>query len=80
MSKTAPAFVHRPSDALSEKSRKTLGLKQQQRYALPKLPGAADARTIVHGTGTYTGAELRPYDGRAGSMRAYSIPSRGMQT
>lgn len=27
-------------------------------------------------SGTYDGAELRPFDGRPGSMDAYALPSR----
>lgn len=77
---TGPAHQHRPPEnTLSEKSRKTFGLKKQETYALPKLPGAAGAREYTVGTGTYTGEELRPYTGRDGSMRAYALPSRGME-
>ena len=76
---TAPVHQHRPPEnTLSEKSRKTFGLKKQEKYALPKLPGAAGAREYTTGTGTYTGEELRPYTGRDGAMRAYALPSRGI--
>ena len=27
---------------------------------------------------TYDGRELRPFEGRAGAMRAYTLPSRGI--
>ena len=30
--------------------------------------------------GTYDGADLRPFEGRPGSMVAYSLPSRGVRT
>ena len=76
---TGPVHQHRPPEnALSEKSRKTFGLKKQETYALPKLPGAADAREYTAGTGTYTGEELRPYAGRDGALRAFNLPSKGM--
>lgn len=29
-------------------------------------------------SGTYDGAELRPYEGRPGAMVAFGLPSRGM--
>lgn len=33
---------------------------------------------VMHG-GTYDGADLRPFEGRAGALAAYALPSRGMQ-
>lgn len=76
----APLHAHRPppKPVLSEKSRKTLGLKTQESYATPKLPGAANARSYIVGAGNYDGAELRPFEGRPGSMDAYGIKSLGV--
>ena len=77
---TSPTHQHRqPEMALSEKSRKTFGLKKQETYALPKPPGAAGAREYTVGTGTYTGEELRPFAGRDGALRAFNLPSKGMK-
>ena len=82
VSPKAESHQHRPSNkpVLSEKSRKTLGLKTQDTYAEPKLPGAAGVRSYITGNGTYDGAELRPYDNRPRSMDAYGIKSRGFST
>ena len=43
-------------------------------------PGAAppNTYTMLKDKGTYNGAELRPFDGRPGSMDAYKLPSRGI--
>lgn len=46
-------------------------------FASPTLPGAAAPRTTPWGAGTYDGRELQPYTGRNGSMRAFTLPSKG---
>ena len=37
---------------------------------------AARSRSTVDAAETYDGAELRPFDGRPGAMRAFDLPSR----
>jgi hypothetical protein len=78
MNKTAPSFVHRPSDALSEKSRKTLG-KGYEWAKRKRAPGEVlpATRPLVN---AQPGDLPRWPDTRAGSMRAFSIPSHGVRT
>ena len=76
------AHEHRPAAAkLSERARQIMSIPEREpgKYAMPKPPGAAGAREYTVGTGTYTGEELRPFAGRAGAMRAFNLPSRGME-
>lgn len=67
--------LHRKSDAISKKARAIMHIKVQETYAAPRHPDAAPPRTPDH-SGTYDGAELRPYTGRPGAMDAYAIKSR----
>ena len=46
-----------------------------------KHPDEAPAPSInIWAAGSYDGAELRPFIGRAGSMDAYALPSHGVRT
>lgn len=52
-----------------------------ERLAAMQKPAALEAPTRVTNSNThghYDGAELRPFDGRPGAMRAYELPSRGI--
>ncbi|MBB3642580.1 hypothetical protein [Variovorax atrisoli] len=50
---------------------------EARRQANIASTGAAVAQPrVTRFTGTYTGAELRPYDGRPGAMDAFALPSR----
>lgn len=74
---TAPSFVHRPSDALSAKSRKTFGVEKfVARKRLPNETPPA-TRPLVN---AQPGDLPRWPDTRAGSMRAFAIPSHGVRT
>lgn len=45
--------------------------------ATGSVPAVATVRTAhLTAGGTYTGAELRPFDGRPGAMDAFALPSR----
>lgn len=63
---------------LTRHTRAALGLKQQTSYANPPSPNAAGPRVItaVSSRGSYSGEELRPFDGRPGAMDAFKIQSR----
>lgn len=64
--------------AISKTARRALGLSKAGSYALPKLPGAAGPIMTTWKTADrYDGAELRRFDGRAGAMDAYDLPSLG---
>lgn len=52
-------------------SRPAVHMKAAEHVAAP--------RQVDVMAGIYTGAELRPFDGRPGAMAAYALPSRGMQ-
>lgn len=64
-------------DHLNVHLRKSIGAGPKGgTYALPVPTGAA-GRMEKDMSGTYDGAELRPFTGIAGAMRAYSLPSKG---
>lgn len=73
-----------PTHALEHKS--DLASVQMRRkngnapILMVKPEGAATPPTwnTLRDPGTYNGAELRPFEGRPGSMDAYKLPSRGL--
>lgn len=69
-----------PSEGLTATQRKSLGL--QKVPPRPRLPGEAGPRIYVNASQreSYTGAELKEAPARAGSMDAYQIKTRGIES
>lgn len=79
---THPAHVHRRRPDLSPRPSQTWAVAEQRARqaaltgsAASRRRQAAEQRAIL-ARPNYDGAELRPFDGRAGAMDAFSLPSR----
>lgn len=77
----APAAMVRPA-IIALVQRETV-TRVKGGYHLPEVvlytpQTVAKPRQVDVMAGIYTGAELRPFDGRPGAMAAYALPSRGM--
>jgi hypothetical protein len=73
---------YRPAYALTEKGRSALHMPDNDAKSAVAIKSEtkitlADATPIAQRP-LYCGAELRPFTGRPGSMRAFSLPSRGI--
>lgn len=76
----SPAEVKKPRIVLSVTARKWLKEDSpRESYSNPKPKGAATPRVPLSNKFIpYDGAELRPFQGRPGSMDAFDLPSKGL--